>query len=200
MAAEAQRGVVFVDRDGGHVLVRSATLAEIITLRHIELRPGLPEDTARFDGDLEPTTWHFGGFPREGTPGADAAAVACASFMLRVYDGEPAYQLRGMATRAAMVGRGLGGALLRHAVAKLTRNESPLVRSESPLVRSEGPLVQEDSRLMRPATRLFWCNARVSALQFYLRMGWRVASDFFDVPTVGPHRVMVYRVPSESLG
>ena len=181
MAAEEQHGVVFVDRDGRHVLVRIATLSEILTLRHTELRPGLPEETAHFDGDLEPTTRHFGGFLREDSPAApllrhaapgasdatpDATAVACASFTARAHGGEPAYQLRGMATRAAMVRRGLGGALLRHAIAEL--------------VRCEG-------------TGFFWCNARITAVQFYLRMGWRVVSDVFDVPTVGPHRVMVYR-------
>jgi GNAT superfamily N-acetyltransferase len=185
--AEAQ-DVVFVDHDGRHVLLRIATLSEIIALRHTELRPGLPEKTAQFDGDLDATTRHFGGFLREDAPDASplpaaatgaidtapgATAIACASFMARARDGEPAQQLRGMATRAAMVGRGLGGALLRHAIVELVRHEG---------------------------TRLFWCNARVVAVQFYLRMGWRIASGVFNVPTVGPHRVMMYRAPIEHGG
>ena len=44
----------------------------------------------------------------------------------------------------------------------------------------------------RDGARRFWCNARVAAVPFYARMGWRVVSDLFDVPTVGPHRVMAY--------
>jgi GNAT superfamily N-acetyltransferase len=185
---EAQDGVVFVDRDGRHVVLRIATLSEIIALRHTELRPGLPEETAAFDGDLDATTRHFGGFLREDSPGASpipdaatgtidaapgATAIACASFMARAHGGEPAHQLRGMATRAAMVGRGLGGALLRHAIAELVQ---------------------------RGGTRLFWCNARVTAVQFYRRMEWRIVSHVFDVPMVGPHRVMVYRASSEAAG
>src|SRR5438034_10810915 len=79
----------------GRVLLRRAALAEILPLRHRELRPGRPLDAAAFDGDAEPATVHVGAFLVD--PGD---AVACASFMARDREGEPAYQLRGMATRA----------------------------------------------------------------------------------------------------
>lgn len=36
-----------------------------------------------------------------------------------------------------------------------------------------------------------WCNARSTAIAFYERLGWRVTSDEFDIPTAGPHRRMV---------
>lgn len=32
-----------------------------------------------------------------------------------------------------------------------------------------------------------WCNARVSALGFYERAGWRVVSEEFEIVGVGPH-------------
>jgi GNAT superfamily N-acetyltransferase len=32
-----------------------------------------------------------------------------------------------------------------------------------------------------------WCNARVSALGFYEGAGWRVISEAFEIPGVGPH-------------
>lgn len=32
-----------------------------------------------------------------------------------------------------------------------------------------------------------WCNARVSALGFYVGAGWAVISEEFDIPGVGPH-------------
>jgi ribosomal protein S18 acetylase RimI-like enzyme len=35
-----------------------------------------------------------------------------------------------------------------------------------------------------------WCNARTPALAFYERAGFRVASEVFDVPPIGPHVVM----------
>ena len=66
-----------------------------------------------------------------------------------------------MATRADFVRRGVGAALLIFAVDAL-----------------------------RPAP-LLWCNARIGAVPFYRRLGWRVVSDVFDVPTVGPHVRMV---------
>jgi GNAT superfamily N-acetyltransferase len=150
-------------RRPGALVVRGATLAEVFPLRHAELRPGFPPDAARFDGDDEPTTRHFGAFL-----GDAGALVGCASFMRRPWRGEPAWQLRGMATRADHVRRGIGTRLLRFAEETL---------------RAAGEL------------RLLWCNARLTAVPFYERVGWVIASDVFDVPTVGPHRVMVHRMP-----
>ena len=86
--------------------VRRTSLDEILALRHAELRPGFPEDAAVFEGDGEPTTWHFGAFLASG------ANVGCASFMRRPRRGEDAHQLRGMATRRDVLHRGIGSALL----------------------------------------------------------------------------------------
>jgi GNAT superfamily N-acetyltransferase len=146
---------------GRTVTLRRAAFDEIVALRHAELRPGLPRATAEFAGDADPTTRHFGAF-------ASGETLVCASFMAAPYAGEPGYQLRGMATRADLVRHGLGGALLRHAVAALAGMDT--VR-----------------------TRLFWCNARAAAVPFYERMGWRIASAVFDVPRIGPHYVMTAR-------
>ena len=143
------------------VVLRRATVSEILALRHAELRPGLPRATAEFDGDAKPTTRHFAAFATR--PGD--VAIACASFMVEAYEGRAAYQMRGMATRADLARRGIGTALLRYALADL---------------------------VLRDDARLFWCNARVAAVPFYRRMGWDMASDVFDVPTVGPHHVMTF--------
>jgi GNAT superfamily N-acetyltransferase len=136
------------------VIVRRATLDEILALRHAELRAGLPLETAHFDGDDEPSTVHVGAFEAD-------VALGCASFMRRSYEDRPAYQLRGMATRAERRSTGVGAAVLRFGV--------ELVRRETPLL---------------------WCNARVPAVPFYERQGWAIASGVFDIPTAGPHRVM----------
>jgi GNAT superfamily N-acetyltransferase len=136
------------------VIVRRATLAEVLGLRHAELRPGLPLATASFDGDDEPETLHVVAIDGD-------EVVGCASFMRRPYGGRPAYQLRGMATRADRRGTGVGAAVLRFGVDAL-----------------------------RGDTALLWCNARVAAVRFYERQGWTVVSDVFDIPTVGPHHVM----------
>jgi hypothetical protein len=146
----------------GRVVVRRATLAEIIALRHAELRPGLARDTACFDGDEDPETRHFAAFLS-----GDPAPAGCASFMARPWCDEPAYQLRGMATRAALVRQGIGSALLA--------SVESAVRADT-------------------AVRILWCHARLAALPFYRHVAWEVVSDVFDIPSVGPHHTMVRRL------
>ncbi|MGI8983191.1 MAG: GNAT family N-acetyltransferase, partial [Acidimicrobiales bacterium] len=41
-----------------------------------------------------------------------------------------------------------------------------------------------------------WCNARMSAVGFYLRAGFEVVSDEFDVAGIGAHVVMACPVPA----
>jgi GNAT superfamily N-acetyltransferase len=150
----AHEGSVFLD--GEAVVLRVARLDEILPLRHRELRPGLPLEAAVFDGDTDASTRHFGAF-------VDGAAVACASLMARPWHGEPAWQLRGMATRADVVRHGLGSALLRFVEG--AAGDPPLL----------------------------WCNARLGAVPFYERQGWTVASARFEIAGVGPHHAMVRR-------
>jgi predicted GNAT family N-acyltransferase len=89
--------------------------------------------------------------------------VGCATLLPRPHDGRPGWQLRGMATRPDLVRQGVGGAVLSAA---------------EDLVRKGGG-------------DLLWCNARRGAVAFYASAGWRVVSDEFDVPGIGPHHVMV---------
>ncbi len=41
---------------------------------------------------------------------------------------------------------------------------------------------------------LLWCDAREIALGFYKKMGFTVIGDFYDVPKIGPHKLMYYRL------
>ena len=138
--------------------LRRAKLEQILPLRHAELRSGLPLSTARFEGDDNPGTRHFGAFLRP-----TGENVCCVSCMRAPRAGADAWQVRGMATRGDLVRRGIGHVLLSFAVAALRAEDGP---------------------------RLLWCNARTTALGFWAREGWTVASDVFDIPGVGPHRVM----------
>jgi GNAT superfamily N-acetyltransferase len=90
--------------------------------------------------------------------------VVCLTLMRSVWDGAKAWQLRGMATDTAAQGRGHGTALMRFAMEDAAR---------------EG------------WSDVFWCNARLAAVPFYERNGWRIASERFDIPLVGPHHKMV---------
>ena len=78
-------------------------------------------------------------------------------------DGESGtWRVRGMATAPATRGRGAGRAVL-------------------------AALVQHASD--RGATRI-WCNARIPARSLYERAGFRVVSEEFELPEIGPHLVM----------
>ena len=141
--------------------LRRARVEELISLRHEVLRHGLPRDAAIFDGDDAPTSRHYGAFD-------NGTAVGCATLMLNQWDGEPAWQVRGMATDERFRGRGLGAALLRMAEAELLGERSPV--------------------------RVLWCNARVPAIRFYEKLGWAVRCEPFDIPTAGPHVKMTKRL------
>jgi GNAT superfamily N-acetyltransferase len=137
----------------------------IVELRHRMLRAGLPKEAAQFPGDQDVTTWHLGVFcPFE--PQDKAQLVSCASFMLNSYKDSSAWQLRGMCTDGKHQGKGFGAKLLACA---------------------------ENAILNGSNVRLFWCNARVPAIPFYERHGWKVDSEEFHIPTAGPHRKMVKR-------
>ena len=72
------------------------------------------------------------------------------------------FQLRGMATTGEYRGRGLGTHLLNFAIVYLREQKA----------------------------NYLWCNARKTALQFYLNTGFEIISPVFDVPGIGPHYVL----------
>ena len=136
----------------------------IVDLRYRILRAGLPREAANFPGDELPSTWHVAVFA---SPEGNVLPISCASFMLNTYNGEPAWQLRGMATDTQHQRKSLGGKLLAAAEAAIIKDSN---------------------------VRLFWCNGRVPAIPFYERHGWKVDSEEFEIPTAGPHRKMVKKV------
>ncbi len=72
------------------------------------------------------------------------------------------YQLRGMATEETHQRKGLGTAVLLEA---------------------EDILIKKDVDIL-------WCNARVSALDFYKKLGYKTVGEVFKIPQIGPHYVM----------
>jgi len=76
------------------------------------------------------------------------------------------YQLRGMATLAQYQGKGLGTKLVNFAIVYLQGQKA----------------------------NYLWCNARKKALKFYSAIGFEIISDEFDVPGIGPHRVMYLKI------
>ena len=80
-----------------------------------------------------------------------------------------ALQLRGMATAENVRDLGVGRALVAACV--------------------------EAAR--KSGAELLWCNARTSAVGFYLKCGFKVEGNEFDIPDVGPHFRMHVRIPSD---
>lgn len=104
--------------------------------------------------------------------GGSGRVVGCASVMVEPHDGI-AHRLRGMAVDPAWQGRGVGTRVLRRI----------------------------EDELRRRGADAMWCKARVPAVGFYERQGWRCVGEAYDVPPHGPHRTMVraFGAPSEPL-
>jgi len=73
------------------------------------------------------------------------------------------WQLRAMATLEAARGKGHGKALVN---------------------------ALEDY-LSQQSAQWLWCNARNTAQGFYLKLGFLVVGDEFDIPRIGPHHMML---------
>jgi GNAT superfamily N-acetyltransferase len=74
----------------------------------------------------------------------------------------PAWRLRGMATQEGFRGSGLGTALLNEVIDYVTEREGTVL----------------------------WCNARLAAINLYLRSAFRPYGDPWHDPDIGPHVVM----------
>lgn len=141
------------------VKIRNVTVDEVVGLRHRILRTGLPPETAQFAGDEARTSRHFAAYLK-------GRMVGCLTLHLNEWEGERAYQLRGMATEDFVRGRGVGWRLMEAA---------------EEFAHGSGITVM-------------WCNARVPAVGFYVKSGWEVVSEEFEIPTAGPHVRMVKRL------
>jgi GNAT superfamily N-acetyltransferase len=108
-----------VHLDGSSLAIRRAAAAELVDLRHIVLRQGLPREEAMFAGDELPTSRHYGAFQGD-------RCVACATLHLNEWQGAPAWQLRGMATDPSVRGKGIGRALLAFMDRDLLADDAPV--------------------------------------------------------------------------
>lgn len=86
-------------------------IESILELRHLVLRPGMPSESANFDGDDKAGTYHFAAFLLR--IGLDP--YCCVSYYRGTHDGKPAHQLRGMATKPGSRGKNFGSKLTNYA-------------------------------------------------------------------------------------
>jgi predicted GNAT family N-acyltransferase len=94
--------------------------------------------------------------------------VCVASFHSQNHEKFPGkgYQLRGMATLEDYRGRGIGNQLVNFAIIYLRGQKA----------------------------NYLWCNARKTALKFYIGLGFEVISDEFEVAGIGPHRELYLKI------
>ena len=129
-------------------------------IRHKMLRPMGAMSDCMFKGDDDYLTFHLGAFEEN-------KLVSVASFYFENHDQfvekhPHQYRLRGMATFPDYRGRGLSSALLKTAFPLIKQNQCSLL----------------------------WCNARESAEGFYKQVGFEPHGEIFDLPLIGPHRLM----------
>ena len=72
------------------------------------------------------------------------------------------YRLRAMATKSGHHGMGSGRALLEYGLRILRQRN----------------------------TELLWCDARLGAVGFYERLGFQLRDEIYQVPQIGPHKLM----------
>lgn len=96
----------------------------------------------------------------------DERLIGVASFFSIGFENieEPGFQLRGMAVDEQYQGKGIGKRIIQFAEEKIKSD---------------------------PAITHIWCNARKVAYKFYESQGFGYVSEEFEIPTVGPHRMML---------
>ena len=92
--------------------------------------------------------------------------IGCATVLVNEWNGEAACQVRGMAVEPGQQSRGIGKEILR----------------------------EVESVAREAGVKIVWANARVPASAFYLKNGWEIVSEEFDIPTAGPHFKMVRKL------
>ena len=134
--------------------------AQTIDLRHRILRPGFDVSICHYAEDNFSSTFHVG------IRDVSKNIIANGTFIVQTYDlfrlAKNPYRLRGMATETGFQKKGLGRSILMFA----------------------------EKELHVRTCDLLWFNARTSAEIFYQKLGFSADPIIFDIPAVGPHKVM----------
>ena len=96
----------------------------------------------------------------------DGQVVGCGSLYRADYQGEEAQRIRGMAVLAGFQAAGVGSLVLA---------------------------ALQERAMDRGFGHLIWLNARERAIPFYERAGFAGVGGIFEVPGIGPHRLMVFK-------
>jgi predicted GNAT family N-acyltransferase len=148
--------------------VRRISPQETVSLRREVLRPDRPLEESVFPGDDNSTTEHWGAFVNTELVGvASIYPEPMPAEVARTASGST-WRLRGMAVAEQHRNEGIGKVLLDACIASIKNQGGTLL----------------------------WCNARSTAIDFYLREGFALCSEDFEIPDIGPHRVMARELTS----
>ena len=154
---------------------------ESYPLRHAVLRPHQSAAEVVWENDDEPGTATYGAVERAGRSIVGVATVFPEPAPFDVTEaGVPkgaggattTWRLRGMATRPDAQGQGIGTSVLKAVL----------------------------DHVAAAGGDLLWCNARVSAVAFYKRAGFRTWGPAWVISSIGPHVVMWRWIEPKSAG
>jgi ribosomal protein S18 acetylase RimI-like enzyme len=104
-------------------MIKKISAESTFSVRNPVLRPNLPVETCRFEGDNLPSTSHFGFFIEEKLTGI-------VSVFAKINDNWPnqkQIQVRGMAVLHDFQKQGIGDKLMQHAIAIANENKTELI-------------------------------------------------------------------------
>jgi GNAT superfamily N-acetyltransferase len=104
-------------------MIKKISAENTFSVRNPVLRPNLPVETCRFEGDNLPSTSHFGFFVAEKVTGI----VSVFEKINEKWPNQKQIQIRGMAVLADFQKKGIGDQLLQHVIATETENKTELI-------------------------------------------------------------------------
>jgi GNAT superfamily N-acetyltransferase len=148
-------------------MIRFISGADVLPVRNEMLREGrLSPEECVFSGDADEGSFHLGYVHEDQLVSIATFHRQPGAVVLPVMEGRTGYQLRGMATLTRYQGKGFGNRLVNFAIVYLKGQK----------------------------VNYLWCNARKKAFSFYQGLGFEFISGEFDVPGIGPHKVMYLKI------
>ncbi len=143
--------------------IRALESHETIAVRQLVLRPNQPIEACHFVGDEAADTFHFGAVTSAGEVIGVSTVLCCHESRYQQFSSQRQLQLRAMAVLPDFQRQGTGKALLNVCLKEAAKRDC----------------------------KTLWCNARSSAVDFYLKGGLSIVNeDAFEIEGVGPHHVM----------
>jgi len=148
--------------------IKQLDIADIKQIRHKVLwqHKNSSEDCVIEADNLE-STFHIGAVKNGEVVGTSTFIIDPIAIGLKdEFNTKIQYRLRAMATSEKVKEEGIGKQIIEFAIEKLKQMK----------------------------VELLWCDARLEATGFYNKMGFKTLGDVYDVPNIGPHKLMYIEI------